>query len=88
MRVIDKFKSGQINTFFISKVGDTAIDLPDANVIIQVSSHFGSRRQEVSVFFYLYLKNLIITTLQLITITTTLGSTFRTYSSTKIKGDH
>ncbi|KAF1792942.1 Helicase XPB/Ssl2, N-terminal domain [Phytophthora cactorum] len=27
-------------------VGDTSIDLPEANVIIQVSSHFGSRRQE------------------------------------------
>lgn len=27
-------------------MGDTAIDLPSANVIIQISSHFGSRRQE------------------------------------------
>lgn len=27
-------------------MGDTSIDLPEANVIIQVSSHFGSRRQE------------------------------------------
>ena len=26
--------------------GDTALDLPEANVIIQVSSHFGGRRQE------------------------------------------
>jgi len=33
-------------TICISKVGDTSIDLPEANVIIQVSSHFGSRRQE------------------------------------------
>jgi len=31
---------------FISKVGDTSIDLPEANVIIQISSHYGSRRQE------------------------------------------
>ena len=30
----------------LSQVGDTALDLPDANVIIQVSSHFGARRQE------------------------------------------
>ncbi len=30
----------------MSKVGDTSIDLPNANVIIQISSHFGSRRQE------------------------------------------
>ena len=35
-----------LRTICISKVGDTSIDLPEANVIIQVSSHFGSRRQE------------------------------------------
>ena len=35
-----------MNTLFISKVGDTSIDLPDVNVIIQISSHFSSRRQE------------------------------------------
>jgi DNA excision repair protein ERCC-3 len=35
-----------MRTICISKVGDTSIDLPEANVIIQVSSHFGSRRQE------------------------------------------
>ena len=39
-------KTNDINTIFISKVGDTSIDLPGANVIIQISSHFGSRRQE------------------------------------------
>jgi len=38
--------SDMIRTICISKVGDTSIDLPEANVIIQVSSHFGSRRQE------------------------------------------
>jgi DNA excision repair protein ERCC-3 len=38
--------SDDIRTICISKVGDTSIDLPEANVIIQVSSHFGSRRQE------------------------------------------
>jgi DNA excision repair protein ERCC-3 len=35
-----------IQTLIISKIGDIAIDLPNANVIIQVSSHFASRRQE------------------------------------------
>ena len=35
-----------VKTICLSKVGDTSIDLPEANVIIQVSSHFGSRRQE------------------------------------------
>jgi len=36
----------ELRTICISKVGDTSIDLPEANVIVQVSSHFGSRRQE------------------------------------------
>ena len=45
--MLGEFKSGDtINTLFLSKVGDTSIDLPEANVIIQISSHFGSRRQE------------------------------------------
>jgi hypothetical protein len=30
----------------IFKVGDAAIDLPDASVIIQISSNFGSRQKE------------------------------------------
>ena len=28
------------------QVGDNSIDLPEANVLIQISSHGGSRRQE------------------------------------------
>ena len=39
-------RTSAVRTICISKVGDTSIDLPEANVIIQVSSHFGSRRQE------------------------------------------
>jgi DNA excision repair protein ERCC-3 len=35
-----------VNTIFLSKVGDTSIDLPEATCLIQISSHFGSRRQE------------------------------------------
>jgi len=35
-----------IQTLCLSSIGDQAIDLPDANVLIQISSHFGSRRQE------------------------------------------
>lgn len=31
---------------FVSKVADTSFDLPEANVLIQISSHGGSRRQE------------------------------------------
>uniref|UniRef100_A0A7S2WBK4 DNA 3'-5' helicase n=2 Tax=Rhizochromulina marina TaxID=1034831 RepID=A0A7S2WBK4_9STRA len=46
-RIFTGFRhSSGLNTIAISKVGDVAIDLPEANVIIQVSSHFGSRRQE------------------------------------------
>jgi DNA excision repair protein ERCC-3 len=33
-------------TIFVSKIADTSFDLPDANVLIQISSHGGSRRQE------------------------------------------
>lgn len=34
--------------FFVMRyqVGDTSIDLPEATCLIQISSHFGSRRQE------------------------------------------
>eukprot|EP00906_Rhabdomonas_costata_P019309 RCo028209 len=47
MSVLDHFKHHpKINTIFITKVGDTSIDLPEATVIVQISSHFGSRRQE------------------------------------------
>lgn len=47
LKLLDAFKTGStLNTLIVSRVGDTSIDLPDANVIIQVSSHFGSRRQE------------------------------------------
>ena len=38
--------SPDCNCIGLSKVGDTALDIPEANVIIQVSSQFGARRQE------------------------------------------
>jgi DNA excision repair protein ERCC-3 len=38
--------SDQCNVLFLSKIGDYGIDLPDANVIIQINSHGRSRRQE------------------------------------------
>lgn len=31
---------------YVVQVGDNSIDIPEANVIIQISSHAGSRRQE------------------------------------------
>eukprot|EP00898_Chlorokybus_atmophyticus_P001082 jgi/Chlat1/1975/Chrsp158S02276 len=46
-RILHAFKhSPEVNTVFLSKVGDNSIDIPEANVIIQISSHAGSRRQE------------------------------------------
>ncbi|TPX68725.1 hypothetical protein SpCBS45565_g02880 [Spizellomyces sp. 'palustris'] len=47
MRVLHQFQHNPaINTIFLSKVGDTSIDLPEATCLVQVSSHYGSRRQE------------------------------------------
>ncbi|KAG8659195.1 general transcription and DNA repair factor IIH helicase subunit XPB1 [Manihot esculenta] len=46
-KILQAFKtSKEVNTIFLSKVGDNSIDIPEANVIIQISSHAGSRRQE------------------------------------------
>ena len=47
MNILQNFQyNDQINTIFLSKVGDTSIDLPEATCLIQISSHYGSRRQE------------------------------------------
>lgn len=40
------FRSGEIQTLIVSKVGNFAVDLPDANVAIQISGTFGSRQEE------------------------------------------
>ncbi|CAM9128903.1 unnamed protein product [Sphacelaria rigidula] len=46
-RILGTFRVNPlVNCIGLSKVGDTSIDIPEANVIIQISSHFGSRRQE------------------------------------------
>jgi DNA excision repair protein ERCC-3 len=43
--IISQFRDGtEINCIIFSRVGDTSIDIPNANVIIQVASHAGSRR--------------------------------------------
>ena len=42
----DKFRTGEVRHLVLSKVGNFAIDLPDANVLIQVSGTFGSRQEE------------------------------------------
>lgn len=41
-----KFRSGEIKRLVVSKVANFAIDLPDANVAIQISGTFGSRQEE------------------------------------------
>ncbi|KAL8726030.1 MAG: hypothetical protein Q9166_006975 [cf. Caloplaca sp. 2 TL-2023] len=47
LRVLENFQhSDQVNTIFLSKIGDTSLDLPEATCLIQISSHYGSRRQE------------------------------------------
>merc|ERR1712179_539309 len=47
IQILQNFKyNTKVNTIFVSKVADTSFDLPEANVLIQISSHGGSRRQE------------------------------------------
>ena len=42
----DQFRSGEVRLLIVSRVANFAIDLPDANVLIQVSGTFGSRQEE------------------------------------------
>ena len=47
LRVLENFQhNDSVNTIFLSKIGDTSLDLPEATCLIQISSHYGSRRQE------------------------------------------
>ncbi|KAG5744771.1 hypothetical protein H9Q70_012522 [Fusarium xylarioides] len=47
LTVLDHFRHNpDVNTLFLSKIGDTSLDLPEATCLIQISSQFGSRRQE------------------------------------------
>jgi DNA excision repair protein ERCC-3 len=32
MFIFDKFRNGEVRTLFLSRIGDEAIDLPNANV--------------------------------------------------------
>lgn len=45
-RLFDAFRSGELRTLVISKVGNFSIDLPEAAVAVQVSGTFGSRQEE------------------------------------------
>lgn len=42
----EKFRSREVPVLVVSKVANFAVDLPDANVAIQVSGTFGSRQEE------------------------------------------
>ncbi|KAI8851587.1 P-loop containing nucleoside triphosphate hydrolase protein [Chytridium lagenaria] len=47
IRILQQFRyNPTVNAIFLSKVGDTSIDIPEASCLIQISSHYGSRRQE------------------------------------------
>jgi DNA excision repair protein ERCC-3 len=41
-----RFRNGEVRHIILSKVGNFALDLPDANVLIQISGTFGSRQEE------------------------------------------
>lgn len=41
-----KFREGEIKALVVSKVANFSIDLPDANVLFQVSGTYGSRQEE------------------------------------------
>ena len=44
--LFDQFRSGELRRLVVSKVANFSIDLPNANVAIQISGTFGSRQEE------------------------------------------
>ncbi len=46
IRLYTAFRNGELKQLIVSKVGNFAINLPDANVLIQISGTFGSRQEE------------------------------------------
>ncbi len=45
-KLYEAFRQGSLTRLIVSKVGNFAIDLPDASVMIQISGTFGSRQEE------------------------------------------
>ncbi len=45
-KIYNQFRSGEISVLLVSKVANFAVDLPDANVLIQISGSYGSRQEE------------------------------------------
>ena len=46
LSILEDFRQQKIKTIILSKVGNFAIDLPNANILIQISGAFGSRQEE------------------------------------------
>jgi len=42
----EQFRKGEIDAIVLSKVGNYSVDLPNANVLVQISGSFGSRQEE------------------------------------------
>ncbi len=45
-RLYEQFRHGEISVLVVSKVANFAVDLPDAEIAIQISGAFGSRQEE------------------------------------------
>ncbi len=45
-RLYDGFRDGTVPVLIVSKVGNFAVDLPEAGVLVQLSGTFGSRQEE------------------------------------------
>jgi DNA excision repair protein ERCC-3 len=45
-KLFDAFRQGEVELLVLSKVGNFALDLPDAELLVQVSGTFGSRQEE------------------------------------------
>ncbi|MCP4754514.1 MAG: DEAD/DEAH box helicase [Proteobacteria bacterium] len=45
-KLYDAFNQGTFQTLVVSKVANFAVDLPDANILIQISGTYGSRQEE------------------------------------------
>ncbi len=45
-RLFEAFRRGELRRMVLSRVGNFAVDLPDADLLVQVSGTFGSRQEE------------------------------------------
>lgn len=45
-KLYQQFRTGELKVLILSKVGNFAIDLPEANVAVQISGSYGSRQEE------------------------------------------